>query len=399
MRIILSLSSYGNKLLPTNSAFYPMGKKLWRSLDDEAYSIQQTTDGGYIAAGLSNSNDGNVSGNHGDYDYWIVKIDGNGALLWQKCFGGTFQDNGDAIQQTKDGGFIVAGMSYSNDDEVTGHHGDTMQSDSWIIKIDGLGKMTWETSLGGINTDFANSIQQTADGGYIVGGSTESDDGDVTGNHGIENYWIVKLNDSGVIQWERCYGGTNSEQSASIQQTSDGGFIVAGLSQSDNGDVTGHHGDTTTSDYWVIKLDGSGNLLWEKSLGGKNDDQAYAIQQTRDGGYIVAGMSTSNDFDVSGNHGFGDYWVVKLSDTGKIQWEKCYGGSAADWATAVQQTKDGGYVVAGWSQSTDGDVTGNIWNSAVYWIVKIDSIGTIQWQEALGGSGSELWICNPANRR
>ena len=175
----------------------------------------------------------------------------------------------------------------------------------------------WQRSLGGSWHDDAYSIQQTADGGYIVAGDSYSNDGDVTGNHGGNDYWIVKLDASANITWQRALGGSNSDGALSIQQTTDGGYIVAGYSESNDGDVTGNHGGPT--DYWVVKLDASGNITWQKSLGGSNNEGAFSIQQTSDGGYIVAGNSGSNDGDITGNHGDRDYWVVKLGPDVGIQ--------------------------------------------------------------------------------
>ena len=280
---------------------------------DEATSTQQTNDGGYIVAGESLSNDGDVTGNHGWLDYWIVKLAATGAIQWQKSLGGTGYDEANSIQQTNDGGYIVAGRSESNGGDVTGNHG---TSDSWIVKLDATGSIQWQKSLGGINGDVAKSIQQTNDGGYIVAGESDSNDGNVTGNHGNGDSWIVKLAATGSIQWQKTLGGTEEDYAYSIQQTNDGGYIVAGASYSNDGDVTGNHGDY---DSWIVKLDVAGAIQWQKSLGGTNPDVAHSIQQTNDGGYIVAGYSESNDGDVTGNHGNGDYWIVKLGAATAIE--------------------------------------------------------------------------------
>jgi hypothetical protein len=331
---------------------------------DYAYSIHQTTDGGYVVAGTTGSNDGDVSGNHGNYDYWVVKSDASGNIQWQKCLGGTGDDYAYSIQQTTDGGYVVAGWTASNDGDVSGYHGGW---DYWVVKLDASGNIQWQKCLGGTSNDEANSIQQTTDGGYVVAGRTESNNGDVSGNHGGRDYWVVKLNASGNIQWQKCLGGTSGETAYSIQQTTDGGYVVAGQTLSNDGDVSGNH--SFISDYWVVKLDASGNIQWQKCLGGTGGEQAYSIHQTTDGGYMVAGYSTSNDGDVSGNHGGRDYWVVKSDASGNIQWQKCLGGTGDDYAYSIQQTTDGGYVVAGFTDSYDGDVSGNHgnWN---YWIVK-----------------------------
>jgi len=346
--------------------------------DDYVHSIQQTADGGYIVAGETFSNDRNVTGNHGLYDYWVVKLTASGTLDWQKCLGGLNNDVGKSVQQTADGGYIVAGYTYSNDGNVTGNHG---LIDIWVVKLDSTGSVLWEKCLGGLSSDSASSIQQTSDGGYIVAGYTNSNDGNVTGNHGVEDCWIVRLDSAGTLLWQKCLGGSSSDYTSSIQQTADGGYIVAGYTWSTDGNVNGNHG---LGDYWVVKLGSTGTLLWQTCLGGSQNDYAYSIQQTADSGYVVAGASYSNDGNVTGNHGNFDYWVVKLDSTGTFIWQKCLGGLNDDTGRSVRQTADGGYVIAGITISNDGNVTGNH-GGADYWIVKLDSSGTLLWQTCLGG--------------
>ena len=182
--------------------------------------------------------------------------------------------------------------------------------------------IVWQKCLGGSSTDYALSIRQTTDGGSIVAGSSFSNDGDVSGNHGYDDYWVVKLNSVGEIVWQKSLGGSYHDYAYSIRQTTDGGFIIAGWSESNDGDVSGHHGSTDYYDYWVVKLNSAGEIEWQKCLGGSDGDVAWSIHQTSDGGFIVAGHSNSNDGDVSGWHeGYDDiggnplpdYWVVKLS--------------------------------------------------------------------------------------
>jgi hypothetical protein len=349
---------------------------------DEAHSVQQTADGGYIVAGFTQSNNGDVTGNHGGYDYWVVKLNSNGNVQWQKCLGGTGDDHSSSVQQTTDGGYIVAGRTGSNDGDATGNHGDW---DYWVVKLDSSGNIQWQKCLGGTGSDFASSIQQTTDGGYIVAGYTYSNEGDVTGNHGYSDYWVVKLNSSGNVQWQKCLGGTGDDFASSVQQTTDGGYIVAGQTGSNDGDVTGNHG---YGDCWVVKLDSSGNILWQKCLGGTSVEWAFSIQQTTDGGYIAAGRTGSNDGDVTGNHGYWDYWVVKLDSSGNILWQKCLGGTIDESASSIQQTADGGFIVTGIDLSNNGDVTGH---HGFYdcWVVKLDGSGNIQWQKCLGGIGDD----------
>jgi len=361
-------------------------KKCYGGTDSEnAESIQQTTDGGYIISGHTSSNDIDVSGHKGETDFWIVKIDSEGKIQWQKALGGYyFEHRASSIQQTADGGYIVAGITHSNDGDVTGNHGEW---DGWIIKLDAEGNVLWKKCIGGSRDDKAISIQQITDSGYIIAGDTYSNDGDVTGNHGDIDAWVCKLDESGSIVWLKCFGGTESEKANSIQQTTDGGYVVAGVASSDDGDVSGVTGHT---DYWIVKIDNIGNIEWQKCLGSTWDDRAKSIYQTFDGGFIVVGDVMSDGDNITGYHDKLDAWIVKLDESGNLQWEKCLGGSGLDFANSVQQTTDGGFIIAGETNSNDGDLSGINKGMSDYWIIKLDTSGNIIWQKSLGGSGNDI---------
>jgi hypothetical protein len=361
------------------------------SSTEEAFSVVQTADGGYVVAGNSSSNNGNVTGNHGGMDYWVTKLDSSGALQWQKTYGGSQDDFAYYIEQTSDGGYIIAGYTTSNDNDVTGFHSGTFgwEGDIWIVKIDANGVLQWQKALGTSGDDYSRSVRETTDGNYIVAGAINGGDGNVTNYLGSWDFWVAKLNGTnGDVLWEKTYGGTDTDWAYSIEQTIDGGYIVAGFTQSDDIDVSQNYGG---EDYWVIKLDGTGNKQWEKSYGGSGLDSAYFIQQTTDGGYVMTGFSTSDDGDVTGHHCCtGDYWVVKTDDTGTIQWQKALGGTNLDVSLSIRQTSDGGYIVGGRTTSSDGDISGFHGGSfADYWIVKLSDSGNLQWQKAMGGSGDD----------
>lgn len=343
--------------------------------DDDASCIQKTSDGGYIVAGSSKSNDGDITGNHGGYDYLVSKLDGSGNISWKKSLGGSGDDMASSIQQTSDGGYIVAGKSNSNNGDATGNNG---QFDYWIVKLDPSGNISWQKSLGGSNDEYANCIKQTIDGGFIVAGDTYSNDGDVTGMQGWGDFWVVKLDVTGNITWQRSLGGSNFDGAESIQQTTDGGYIVAGVSNSNDADVTVNNGQY---DFWVVKLNDTGSISWQKSFGGNSDDVAMSVQQTIDDGYVVAGLTSSNI-------GLWDYWIIKLDGIGSISWDSVVGGGNSDRATSIQQTIDEGYIVAGHTGSNDGDVNGNHGN-VDSWVVKLDIFGNISWQKSLGGSNDD----------
>jgi len=357
-------------------------KSLGGSDYERAESIIQTADEEYIVVGSSSSNDGDVSGNHGDDDFWIVKLTSLGIKVWQKSHGGSGFDGAFSVQEINEGGYIVAGISNSTDGDVTGNFG---SFDYWFLKVEETGNFDGEVNRGGSGTDYAYQIQQTNDGGYILAGESNSTDFDVTGNNGGVDFWIVKTSSQGSLQWQKSLGGSGVDMARSIQQTADGGYIIAGNSNSTDGDVTGNHGGV---DFWIVKTSSQGGIEWQKSLGGSNHEVAYSIQQTEDGGYIVAGYSSSTDGDVSGNHGGEDYWVVKMNASGGIEWQKSLGGSGSERAKSISQTSDGGYIVAGYSSSTDGDVTGNQGNFD-FWVVKLNAAGILQWQKSIGGSDND----------
>ncbi|MEP7233726.1 MAG: hypothetical protein ABI778_00390, partial [Ignavibacteriota bacterium] len=255
-------------------------------------------------------------------------------IEWTKSFGGFDIDVPSKIIATSDRGYIVAGTSGSNDQDIVGHHGSIDVYDIWLTKLDSNGNLLWQKSLGGSDDDMANSLIQTSDRGYMVVGSSKSKDGDAAGNPALggQDLWIVRLNDNGNIMWQYTYGGSNNDIANDVVQTHDGGYIIAGYSYSHDGDVADHHDTTNTSDVWILKLNKLGIIQWKKSFGGNGEDVANAIRQTADNGYVVVGNSNSRDGDVSVNHGGQDYWILKLDSTGKIQWDSSYGGSNDDIA-------------------------------------------------------------------
>jgi len=341
--------------------------------------VQQTSDGGYFVLTKTESNDGDVIGQHGSFDGWGVKLSVTGAIEWQRAFGGSGFEAIEGFSQTSDGGFVIIGGTTSSNGDILFNHGG---EDLFIIKLDNTGSVQWSRAFGGSDYERAYAIQQTTDEGFIVAGTTNSNDGQVSGNHGDGDIWVLKLNSLGNIQWKKALGGSSMEQPGSIQQTTDGGYVVAGLTWSNDLDVSGSNGGR---DFWVVKLSEEGMIEWQKALGGSVSDDAHSIFQTNDGGYIVEGYTYSNDGDVTGQHGGNDHWIVKLSEVGDIQWEKALGGSGQDAIYSIQQTTDGGFVLAGESESSNGDVPENQGLEDL-WMVKLSDLGEVQWTISLGGS-------------
>jgi hypothetical protein len=330
--------------------------------NDGLNSVKQTADGGYICAGYTSSNDGDVSGNHGGSDPWLVKLGTNGAIQWQKCFGGTADDGFSSAQQTSDGGYVAAGWTESKNGDVSGNHG---SRDAWVVKTDASGNIQWRKCLGGSDYETAHEIQQTSDGGYVFAGYTVSNDGDVSGHHGVEDGWVVKLSTNGVVQWQRVMGGSSPDEIYSIQQTEDGGYIAAGYTYSCDGDITRTNCNGFDGDGWVVKLDASGNTQWQRFFGGNDDDQFRSVCQTSDGGYIATGLTELTDI-------YYDVYVCKLDATGGMQWQRCFGGSDTDYGQAVRQVSDGGYILVGQTASLDGDVDpAQAHGSFDIWVIKL----------------------------
>lgn len=306
--------------------------------------ISPTDDGGYIICGIIDTipTPGNING--GD-NFHIIKLDNNFNYQWDKIHGGVYLDRALCVIQTKEGGYVACGCSRSKN----GFIGNILiDDDYWIVKLDINGDIEWQKYYGGNDNEAAYDIIQTNDGGYIVAGHTFSKDGDVSGNKGLQNYWIVKLDSNGDLEWEKCFGGTDYDYARSIIQTNDGGYIVAGSAHSYDGDIPENY---ATFDCWIIKLDRNGNIEWNKCYGGNAVDYAEKIIQTSDGGYAVAGSSFSTDIEGSENKGFMDCLVIKLDESGNIEWQRCYGTEQWDYGHSIIETSDGGYAVTGYNNS------------------------------------------------
>jgi hypothetical protein len=341
--------------------------------------IEQTNDGGLIIAGTSESNDYNVVFNHGGKDYWVVKTNANGSYNWMKTYGGSGDDDLTSISKTADGGYILCGTSNSNDGNKSVSYGNT---DMWIVKINSLGNIQWEKSYGGSLGDGANSIEQTADHGYIIAGISNSNDGQITNNHGVADYWVIKTDSTGNIAWQKTYGGTGTDRANSIKQTADGGYIIGGYSLSSNGDVALNHG---IFDYWVIKTNSLGNITWQKTFGGSALDFCKTVSQTSDHGYVIAGQTNSTDGDIIFNNGNSDLYIIKLDSNSNVEWQKTFGGTNSETLYEIKQTSDNGYIMVGSTSSNDGDLpTTHTYNDI--WVVKLGISGSIDWQKSIAGN-------------
>jgi len=347
--------------------------------DDFAYSAIQTSDGRFALAGYTYSSGAGLS------DFWLVKTDAFGTMVWNKTYGGAMRDEAFSMIQTSDGGYALAGITRS--------FGAGM-GDFWLVKTDGAGTMLWNMTYGGTSTDEARSVVQTSDGGYVLAGYTMSI------AIGAPNFWLVKTDASGTMQWNETYGGTTPEYAYSVIQASDGGYLLAGyldsysgydmwlvktysngtmqwnqtfggqyndkafsvIQTSDGGYALAGYTDslgTGATDFWLVKTDANGVMQWNQSYGEASTDEAYDLVQTNDGGYVLTGWTAS--------YGAGgiDFWLVKTDSSGSAQWNQTYGGTGEDEAFSVVQTTDWGYALAGYTYSYGA-------GDADFWLVKVE---------------------------
>jgi len=318
------------------------------SKDDWVSSLIQTTDGGYAVAGYTKSFGA------GEADFWLLKLDKKGNRIWDKTYGGSGYDYASSLVQTSDGGYAVAGST-----ESRGAGG----RDFWLLKLNSQGKLLWNRTYGGSKDDEARSLIQVNDGGYLLAGWTDSY------GAGTYDFWLLKLNSQGKLLWDRTFGERGWDEARTIIQTSDGGYTVAGF--------TWAKGVEDDDDLWLLKLNSQGKLLWDRTFGGSKEDRASSLIQTSDGGYVVAGSTESK-----GAGGL-DFWLLKLNSQGKLLWDRTFGGSKDDVVNSFIQTSDGGYAVAG---STTSKGAGNY----DFWLLKLDKQGNQIWDRTFG-AGTLDW--------
>ncbi len=293
--------------------------------NDHARGIAQLTDGSYVVSGYSNSTDGDASTNYGDDDAWLIKLDINGNLVWQATLGTTYGDRAMGLEATDDGGFVV-----------TGHVDINTYSNLWIAKFDAINNLEWENHYGGIFYEIGYNISSTADGGYIACGYSNTDGT----SFGSDSYYVVKVDNLGNLQWETRLGGSNSEYAWDVVELSSQ-YVVVGYSRSADGDVIGNNG---TWDSWIVGLDDNGNLLWNRNYGGSQNDLAYSVTEDGSGGLTIAGSTTSTDGDVSNNIYGNSSWIINVDGSGNLLWERSLQGKNAH---EILLSNDGGYVIGG----------------------------------------------------
>ncbi len=368
-------------------------KSFGGSGEDTPRTLITTSDGGYAILGYTNSTDGDLVGKTLEVnDYWLLKLDADGDLQWSKTYGGSKDDRGQSVVQTMDDGYAITGYAMSSDGDGSKNEG---FHDNWIVKLDASGNIEWERSYGFSGHDHSYDLVQTVDGGYFFIGflditAARSDGYEEKGysqtRHGVGEFWGTKIDAQGNIEWRRYFGGTNNDRAHAVVQADDGGFVMAGFSESDDFDISNTKG---SYDFWVLKINAQGDLVWERSFGGTGIEISQDIVKTKDGNYVVTGHTFSTDTDISKNNGESDIWMIKIDDSGNLLWEKTFGGSQFDASENVSLANDGGFIISGNSKSSDADLTENEGENDL-WVIKTDADGKLIWQKSYGTVGLDF---------
>ncbi|PKL78481.1 MAG: hypothetical protein CVV25_11360 [Ignavibacteriae bacterium HGW-Ignavibacteriae-4] len=353
------------------------------SYDDQIRSIYKTIDDGFIIAGLSISNDGVFKDTKGAFDFVTLKFNRKGEIEWSKNYGGGSDDIINDIIQTSSGEYIAAGYSQSRDSDLSGNNG---QDDLVIIRINELGEIIWIRHYGGSRWDEARSVIEKKDGSLITVGYSNSNDGDIKLNKGGHDILLLRLDSLGNVTWKEIYGGSKDDDAYSIINTEDGGFAICGGSSSNDGDFNLNNGEF---DVFVMKFDSNSVLEWSKLYGGSKTEYAKSIIQTEDNGFIISGFSNSSDGDVSKNNGKNDIWILKLDNNGTLLWSKVLGGSDNDDSIELILTNDKNVIILGNSYSSNGDLKTNSGESD-FWLFKYNIQGDLLWSNNYGSIKKDI---------
>jgi hypothetical protein len=359
------------------------------SKNDVIHALIATPDGGYATFGYTQSNDFDLINKTTEgFDFWVMKFLADDTLQWSKTFGGSNDDRGYDIIATSEGGFALLGFSKSSDGDVSKNAGN---QDFWLTKITADGIISWQKTFGYAGSDAGITLLQTQDRGYLLTGVLDVTASNGQGNsknaqkHAGGDIWVIKLNNSGDLEWSKYYGGSFTDTPFGVAETEDNSYIIAASSDSKDFNISNNKG---SYDFWILKIASDGNLIWEKSFGGSEIDEARAISATNDGNFMIVGDTRSSDKDVSNNNGGADLWMLKIASDGNLIWEKTIGSSSFDVARSISKTDDSGFIIAGNSRGSDAGFTNNGQNDA--WVLKVDANGNTVWQKFIGGSENDL---------
>ena len=370
---------------PKNTTRIQFTKTFGGSLNDVAKAITKTADNGYAIVGYTQSNNGDITNKiTEDFDVILKKYSASDVLEFTKIFGRSKDDRANSVIQTIDGGYAILGYSSNTSEKLKNNGG----KDFWVVKTNAKGNVIWEKTFGFSGNEEGMAIIQTNDHGFLLVGSIDISASKGQGNakttskkHAGGEYWAIKISNRGDFKWSNFFGGSFTDTPFDVVETQHNSFIIVGQSDSTDVDVSDNLG---TYDFWVIHISAKGNLIWEKSFGGSQIDEAYGISKTSDNNFIILGNTRSTDQNISNNNGGADIWLIKIDINGNLIWEKSIGGSGFDVGRSIHKTANNGFLISGSSKSTNEKFTNKGTNDA--WLLKVDNNGNLQWQKTIGGS-------------
>ncbi len=364
---------------------------------DYPMAVAKATNGVLVSVLVPKESEG-ISNYHGLGDAWLVNLDTLGNIVWEKCYGGSGGESFSKIISLPNDEYYLVGGTNSSDGDIQSWNHDSF--DIWVVKIDSAKEIIWERCVGGPSHDSPNDAIITPDGGILVLGQITYPGGDISHHYGGTDAWLCRLDASGNILWEHTYGGPGDERLMKVIPTSRDTYMMIGDSYTSEGLIDCQKDSSAIEkDVWVVEIDTLGNILQQFCYGGSFWDAGRDIIENEQG-FLFAAMTNSNDGDVSGLHGYvhipneTDNWVVQIDIFGNIIWQNCLGGIDAEYPKKLYSTNDGGYMLFSLSQSNDGDVSGNHSDTGDHpdiWVVKLDSVGQLQWQQCIGGLSYE-WL-------
>lgn len=351
------------------------------SLNEIGKAVVATPDGGFAVLGSAQSLDGDLEGK-GDnsFDFWLLRFDAQGNLLWEETYGSSGDDRGTDLVLRPEGGFVLTGSRESTIDGIE-------SSNLWILAVDEMGTLLWDKTFGFAGTDFGTCLVATPDGGYAVTGVLDVTASQGQGNklrkHAGGDYWVLKLNAEGELIWQNYFGGLQTDTPFAIALASDGGFFVAGSSDSEDSDISENRG---SYDAWLVKLSANGQLLWERSYGGSQMDTAYDMAVSENGNIVLVGDTRSSDQQILQNKGGADLWYWRLNAEGELIEQKTFGGSDFDVGRSLHALSNGLWLLSGSSRSLDGDLENNKGQNDAWTFVWDSKNNQIIWRQTVGGS-------------
>lgn len=384
--ILFVFATVGKGLFAAAPPIQEWQKCIGGLLQDIPSRLIRSQDGSTLLLSNVDSKNGDITFNHGSTDIWLSKLDPSGNIIWQKSIGGSSIDIGTGLSELSNGNLIISGYTSSSNGDIPSNNGNF---DVLLICTSSNGDILWTKIFGGAQVDLCYSQLQTKDGGFVLGGGSYSNDGDVTGNHGDQDFWVLKTDSTGNLLWQQSSGGSDIDVCYSLAKDKEENIFACGTTKSSNGDVINQHGNY---DLWIIKYDPLGKILWSKAYGGTNYETAQTILIDSHQKILIGGYTRSSNSDVIVNYGFGDSWIIQIDGEGNLLKQKNFGGSGSDNLYSILETADGGYLLTSGTTSRDINIENNLGQEDI-WLFKTDVSFNKEWSHNYGGSGNDRPVC------